>query len=64
MKKAQIGIEDENSYNAVKRIMAVNSKPNHSRHLVINEALRIAAECVNSLDEESLESVTKLKKSI
>lgn len=64
MKKTQIAIENEEHYNTIRVVMAVNGKPNNNRHLVINEALRIAAECVNGLDSESLESITNLKKTI
>jgi hypothetical protein len=64
MAKALIEIKNESAYNKVKRIMAINDIPNSNRDLVVNEAIKLAAIFIDSLDEQSLEAISGLKKSM
>jgi hypothetical protein len=63
--KAQIELESvKKELVVIKTVMAINGKPNKNIQQVILEAVKIASTAIISLDEESLEQVLNLKKSM
>lgn len=63
--KAQLELESVKKELAViKTVMVINGKPNKNIQQVVLEAIKIASTAISSLDEESLEQVFNLKKSM
>lgn len=63
--KAQIELESvKKELTVIKTVMSINGKPNKNIQQVVLEAVKIASTAINSLDEESLEQVFNLKKSM
>lgn len=63
--KAQLELESvKKELATIKTVMAINCKPNKNIQQVVLEAIKIASIAISSLDEESLEQVFNLKKSM
>lgn len=63
--KAQIELESvKKELTVIKTVMAINGIPNKNIQQVILEAIKIASTAIGSLDDESLEQVFNLKKSM
>lgn len=64
MPKSIIEINQDEKYEAIKQVLAVNKITNNTHQHIINAAIDIAYNSVKYLDEETLLQVCQLKKSI
>jgi hypothetical protein len=63
--KSQIELESvETELKLIKTLMAINGIPNNNIPLIVLECVKIAGKAVTYLDNETLEQVFNLKKTI